>query len=71
MSLGEESQGPLCQALQTLMLLVSQVLGAGAVVVASEGLDHQFGGKKKKALTWREIISVSNTFHKDTMIKLH
>lgn len=50
MSLGEESWGPLYWALQTLMLVVSQISGIGAVVVAGEGLDHQFQEKKKR--TW-------------------
>lgn len=64
MSLGEESWGPLYWALQTLMLVVSQISGIGAVVVAGEGLDHQFQEKKKAYLAQREI-PVSNTFHKD------
>lgn len=70
MSLGEESFGPLCWALKTLMLSVSQILGAGALVIAGGGLDHQFW-EKNMPLTQREIISASTTFHKVTMIKFH
>lgn len=48
MSLGVDSYGPLCWAFQSVMLSVWLILGAGAVVVASERLDCQSWGKKKK-----------------------
>lgn len=59
MSLDEDSCGPLCWAFQSVMPLISLILGAGAVVVASEGLDclSSLGGKRKKVPdTERNII---------------
>lgn len=54
------------------MPLVSLILDAGAVMVASQGLDCQsWGEKRKKSLTWRGILSVLNIFHKDMIINLH
>lgn len=51
------------------MLLPSRIFGAGAVAVACERTEHQFW-RKKLSLAGKKI-SGSNTFHKDTMIKLH
>lgn len=56
MSLGEESFGPLCWPLKTLMLSFSQILGAGALVIAGGGLDHQFWEKKYAPDTERNNI---------------
>lgn len=56
--------------LKTLVLSVSQIVGAGALVIAGGGLDHQFWGKKYAPDTERHNIC-STKFHKVTMIKFH
>lgn len=69
MSLGKDSCGLLCWTFLSVMPLVSLILGAGAVVAASEGWDCQsWVGKGKKVpdternIIWFKYISQGHNY---------